>query len=795
MSIRKHMKIRLWQGAIARVIITTLFFVMVQSEILSYAAAGQTLDGTIYVNDTVLPANGTSQTTVVLLLKDQDGHDASIPPEKVKFNTTLGHLDENVASSVYGQYSSVLTAPVTAGVALLSAEVDGVVVQDMARVNFKAGAPSPEHSAITASSQSLAANGYSQTVISLYLKDKFGNDVAEQADSIQLFTTLGKMSSVTYETYSHYEANIVSAVYGNLGSWVGSPGPLDQLKYGFDQGAIPAGTPNSSPLPTTLSLIYKSYGYYKAILTAPSTGGVAQITANLNGRSVTSSVYVSFTEDDPSSGLTGLRFGQPSYPVIVGQQISTRVDAVGSNSYESNVTPYAAYKLTDPSIAEVDSGGNVRAWKKGQTVLTATYGGLTADTTILVTENSQGNTDVPSRPNVPATSPAPSALDIEMIPEGGQKGRKVITPEDIRMGKIEIKMASVGGQIHITAANIQEIRAINPQAALVIQIGSAAMSLPISELDEKAYSQKYGIPKDSILFTVVIREPDKPVQQAIQHSVEAMQAQLLAAPMEFEVQVTGNNNQSAFISSFNRYVSRTLSVKGDSISDTATGVWWVPGADELRYVPTYFERKDDQWLAVMKRQGASIYAVIDRPVSFLDVEGHWSSKDVKLLASKLIVQGRSKEIFVPDASITRAEIAALLVRALGMTESKEQSPFSDVSGGWYVSAVNTAYHGGIISGYDDGTFRPMQKITREELAGMIVKAMKYTTVKPDVSPLAYQAFSDQSTVSRWALDDVKYAVQWGIIEGDGMFRPASYTTRAEAVTMLKRMLKLIQFIQ
>jgi hypothetical protein len=135
-----------------------------------------------------------------------------------------------------------------------------------------------------------------------------------------------------------------------------------------------------------------------------------------------------------------------------------------------------------------------------------------------------------------------------------------------------------------------------------------------------------------------------------------------------------------------------------------------------------------------------------------------------------------------------------LVRALGLTEVDGQSPFSDVKAGWYGPAVNTAYQAGLISGYQDGTFRPTNKITREEMVAMVIRAMNYTEVKPAVSLPAYRKYADESAISGWAADDVKVAQRIELIDGDGKFRPLSYSSRAEAVTMLKRMLKYIEFI-
>ncbi|WP_409344994.1 invasin domain 3-containing protein [Paenibacillus sp. MBLB4367] len=792
------------QKIISQIMIVVLLLVFSTSAALADAAAasistaGQSVTGTVQVHDEAIPADGTSQTVVTVHLKDPNGNDLSISPEKVKLTTSLGTLDPQVSASVYGQYTSILTAPLAAGVAFISAEVDGIWIPDMARVNFIPGAVSPTHTVIAANHQSLPANGFSRTVISVFLKDSHGNAIAAKADSLQLSTTLGQLSDVTHETYGHYEMKLVSPVYGSLARLTENPGSTNPLEIDFEQETLLTSTPNNSRIPATLSVTYETYGVYKAILTAPLSAGIAEIKGSINGTPIGSSAYVAFTEASSQDALTGLNFTQPSYSMKNGQQLSTVLEATYSNGDVRNVSVFAAYTMTNPSVASVDSSGKVQGHTAGQTVLTATYGGFAAETRIIVETDNHGNIDNPPPNPGDSTPPStpPPGLVIEVIPKGGQSGQKGISLEDVKKGVIVLSTAPSGGQVNITAANLKQLKAINEQAVLEIQAGRSSMILPVSELDLQAFSRKFGFPEDSIRLEIMIREPEPIVAEAIQQSGQDIKARLLTPPLEFEVLVTGASNQKVFISSFNRFVSRTLPMGSGPIPATATGVRWVPETRQFKFVPTFFEWKDGQWSAVMKRQGASIYTVIDRPVSFQDSKGHWSAADIELLASKLIVEGRTKEAFDPDAAITRAEIAALAVRSLGLNDSEEKSPFPDTVGGWYEKAVSTAYQAGLISGYEDGTFRPMQRITREELVGVLVRAMQYTAVQSAGSGSSHKSFTDEPAISRWALDDVRFAMQSGIIEGDenGAFRAGSYTSRAEAVTMLKRMLKLIQFI-
>ncbi|UJF32643.1 S-layer homology domain-containing protein [Paenibacillus hexagrammi] len=393
---------------------------------------------------------------------------------------------------------------------------------------------------------------------------------------------------------------------------------------------------------------------------------------------------------------------------------------------------------------------------------------------------------VPQTPN--------TNIKIDIVTEKGITDSQIVTLEDVQRGVVPLHMPANGGEIRISGASLRQIEKMNPQTVLVLQSDGATMSVPITELSAKVYSQQFNVTEDDIRFHFIVHSPDASIESAVEQAVNRIEAQKLGPAIVFEIQVTGENGRTAFISTFNRYVTRTLTLPGDTVPATATGVWWVTESNEFHYVPTYFEKKNGKWVAVMKRQGASLYTVINRPVTFDDVHNHWGKAPIELLASKLIIEGRSKNAFAPDAPITRAEVASLLVRALGLAPSETKSPFTDISGGWYEQAVNMAYRAGLVSGYEDGTFRADQSVTREELVQMIVGAMNYTEVKPEGKD-RNTVFTDAGMIAEWAHQAVNKASETGIIDGEGMFRPTSLSTRAETAAMLERMLKLVKFIQ
>ena len=108
---------------------------------------------------------------------------------------------------------------------------------------------------------------------------------------------------------------------------------------------------------------------------------------------------------------------------------------------------------------------------------------------------------------------------------------------------------------------------------------------------------------------------------------------------------------------------------------------------------------------------------------FSDVsDGQWHNKAVSTMAKLGIVKGRRADRFDPNASITRAEFAAICARFSTRTVENSGS-FSDISGHWAENEIERAAAFGWISGYPDGTFRPDARITRAEAMTMINRVL------------------------------------------------------------------------
>ncbi|GFZ94724.1 hypothetical protein GCM10008018_46360 [Paenibacillus marchantiophytorum] len=174
-------------------------------------------------------------------------------------------------------------------------------------------------------------------------------------------------------------------------------------------------------------------------------------------------------------------------------------------------------------------------------------------------------------------------------------------------------------------------------------------------------------------------------------------------------------------------------------------------------------------------------------VNFSDISGHWAGATIKQAVSAGIVSGYPDGTFKPDHTVTRAEFAVMLMNVLKPQGDGSVLSFTDKAkiGAWAQKSVAQAVYAGIITGYEDSTFRPDAEITRPEMAVMIAKALGQS-----VEATMATGFADDKDIPGWAKGAVAAMKKLGIIEGKGAdkFAPVNKTTRAEAVTVLLKML-------
>lgn len=146
------------------------------------------------------------------------------------------------------------------------------------------------------------------------------------------------------------------------------------------------------------------------------------------------------------------------------------------------------------------------------------------------------------------------------------------------------------------------------------------------------------------------------------------------------------------------------------------------------------------------------------------------------------MSGEEGARFYPDRAMTRAEMAQVLYNLLASYPPVTGGSFSDVSdSAWYATAVNTLVELDVLSGYEDGTFRPNNAVTRAEFVTAVCKCF-------DLTDGADSGFSD---VSGWASGYINAAVErgWIVGMGDGTFQPNANLTRAQVTPILNKALE------
>lgn len=169
---------------------------------------------------------------------------------------------------------------------------------------------------------------------------------------------------------------------------------------------------------------------------------------------------------------------------------------------------------------------------------------------------------------------------------------------------------------------------------------------------------------------------------------------------------------------------------------------------------------------------------------YADVEGHWGQTYVDYYSEKGVVNGYPDGTFRPDAKITRAEAAQVLLNYFKFTG--KGAGFTDVAeSAWYYDAVLASQQNGAFQGYGDGSFKPDNNITREEV---IVMLRRITTAEEDIE--SGKHFLDYYDVCDWAKGSVGALRNVGVLDGyeevPGSFfvRVHRLITRAEFVKLL-----------
>lgn len=190
---------------------------------------------------------------------------------------------------------------------------------------------------------------------------------------------------------------------------------------------------------------------------------------------------------------------------------------------------------------------------------------------------------------------------------------------------------------------------------------------------------------------------------------------------------------------------------------------------------------------------SGVYSVVYNEKDFTDIKGKSADmqKAIKKLASVGVIEGTSATEFSPDDSISRAELAALVLRVIEKLDPNADGKFVDVKKThWYFGTAGSAKNEGIVNGFEDNTFRADLVITRDQIlaisARVLKNEMRYITPE---NPNEYLTYADSASIPDWAKSDIALATMADLVvkSTDNKFNSSSDMTRGDAAIIIMRL--------
>jgi lactocepin len=418
---------------------------------------------------------------------------------------------------------------------------------------------------------------------------------------------------------------------------------------------------------------------------------------------------------------------------------------------------------------------------------------LAGHTTTKVVEVTR-SADVPAPTTPPSTPPTTPTTP----PVSGVPGTVVVDPATGGV-TLNLDATKLAGLVDPAKADIAvDLSALFTQTKSVSTKVSADSLKTVAALKKNISintgSETVNVPAS--VLTSIATAPVDNVSFSIQKSTAASGQNAVSEVLNLKIQLEKDGKQTEF-STFAEPVTVSVSVKGKTFADKrkVTALYLNEATNKWEYVGGKVSGEN----FVFDTRHFSKYVVVENNKTFADVKGSFAQDAVEVLASREVIQGVGADKFGPSSDLTRGQFAVLLARALNLPKAAYEGKFNDVpeSATWAALEVEAAQRAGIINGLSADKFGLNEKITREQMAAMIVRAIEFQdkSLLADVKPAG--EFKDSAKISGFAKDAVEIATALNIIKGnnDQTFAPKANTTRAQAAVVLYRLLDSLKELQ
>lgn len=492
---------------------------------------------------------------------------------------------------------------------------------------------------------------------------------------------------------------------------------------------------------------------------------------------VTGADYTSVTGDVYSYSASNLREGSNPIQIAVTAQDGTSI-----NPYTLTVMRVSDSSSDFPSTGN-PGGATVPTGPTNQTGISVTINGKTEQSIAAATVSEQNGKTV-------LTVTVNADMLMEQLANAGD------------MPVVVIPVTSIADKVTavLTGGALKALE--NKNAILEIQTPIGSYKLPASEVLIDQLAQQLGAQTklSDIIVHVDIAKSDGVNIELLKQAADKGGFTVMVPPVDFTV-TAAFDNKTVNVNKFNSYVEREISLPDRTDASKLTTAVVLNEDGTTRSVPTDIIIRGGKSYAIINSLTNSTYALIWNPLEFSDVANHWAKDVVNDMGSRMVINGTGNGLFSPDRDITRAEFAAIIVRGLGLKLENGATSFTDVKiTDWYSGAVATAHSYQLINGFEDGTFRPNDKITREQAMTIIESAMNITDLKAKFAVKTTEElltpFIDADTVAGWAKNSVADCLQAGIVTGRSSteLAPKAHMTRAEVAAIVQRLLQKSELI-
>jgi hypothetical protein len=541
--------------------------------------------------------------------------------------------------------------------------------------------------------------------------------------------------------------------------------------------------------------------------TAPVVTGV------IEGSSYNADKTISFNEG--TATLDGAAFSSGSTVSAEGNHTLVVTDAAGNSS-----TVHFTIDQTAPVVTGVIDSGSYNADKtisfnEGTATLdnAAFSSGSTVSAegnhTLVVTDAAGNSTTIRFSINHPESSmPAPPSASAS--PKIDLSGLELDPASiDIKKPSVTLEVTPKDGVAYVSipasiltsfedknAAFFIEIKA--PYGSYQVPVNLASL---IPGLKDLLAANNLKAEDISFKITLTDKSENKEIQTAFANGLPNGKA--LGSIVDFNIEIMNTKTGKAIgtADKFSKALTRVIPVPKNlnNLPEQWGAFRYNETTKKFEFVAAKKVQIEGVWYVMINSYSNSTYVVAENVVSFTDVQKHWGQPYVQLAAARGLVVGVGGGLYDPDKAVTRAEFAAMLVRALGRGTSTDTTaaPYDDVkSGAWYFGEVSKAKEFGLLGFVKGKSFMPDQPLTREEMASVLAAVITLEKLSITKELVSLDGYKDIGNVTAGYLEDVRMMVKLKIMTGTGAdtFSPKGETTRAQAATVFIRTLQALGMI-